>query len=220
MHSRWPGRIEVMSIFLTERKLITKGTKSSRNDNANTISPMNRYVTFTLLLAFSMSQFGCSSKQSSKNTANERDPLVVFLVRHAEKVDHSKDPELSESGKKRTLELVKFLRSAKIEYVHSSDFIRTRETAAPTAKEFGLTTEIYDPDNLEALARKITDKGGNHLIVGHSGSTPEMVELLGGDPGSAIDDVGEFDRLYIVNISSDGSASSILMRYGHSYSDN
>ncbi len=184
----------------------------------NTIIPMKSiYVNFTFLLILAVCQLGCDSKQSTENPIIEQDSLVVFLVRHAEKVDQTKDSELSESGKERTLELAKVLRSANIEYVHSSDFIRTRETAAPTANEFSLTTEIYDPKNLEALARKIRGKGGNHLIVGHSGSTPKMVRLLGGDAVSEINESEEFDRLYIINVSGNGSVSSILMRYGKPY---
>ena len=40
---------------------------------------------------------------------------------------------------------------AEIEYVHSSDFIRTRGTAAPTAAEHGLEVKLYDPRELPAL---------------------------------------------------------------------
>ena len=38
-------------------------------------------------------------------TPNEGDPLLVFLVRHAEKVDQSKDPDLSPDGYSRAEEL-------------------------------------------------------------------------------------------------------------------
>jgi hypothetical protein len=95
---------------------------------------MRRLLTISILLILTASQFGFTSRQSS----DEQKPLVVFLVRHAEKMDYSKDPELSASGKERALDLVNILRSTNIEHVHSSDFIRTRETAKPTAEEFGL----------------------------------------------------------------------------------
>ena len=45
-----------------------------------------------------------------------------------------------------------------------------------------------------------------------------MVELLGGNPGPAIAEKGEFDRLYIVTIGSDGAVSSVMMSYGQVYS--
>jgi phosphohistidine phosphatase SixA len=200
-----------------EQKMFTLSLLSLIRKPLKTINDMNVYATFILLLIFSASQLGCSSKQSPQDATSEQPTLVVFLVRHAEKADLTEDPQLSESGKERTLELAKILRSTKIEHIHSSDFIRTRETAAPVASEFGLTVEIYDPANLEALAHKIMDQGGNHLIVGHSNSTPKMVELLGGDQGTNINEAEEYDRLYIVNVSGNGSRSSILMRYGRPY---
>ena len=64
---------------------------------------------------------------------SSKEPQVVFLVRHAEKANVSADPKLSSAGKKRAEELVHVLRDANIEHVHSSDFIRTRNTAAPIA---------------------------------------------------------------------------------------
>ena len=180
---------------------------------------MNVYLSYILALLFSLGQFGCSLKQIPQAVIGKQDPLVVFLVRHAEKADLTRDPELSKAGKERTLELAKVLRSANIQYVHSSDYIRTKETAAPTANEFGLTAEIYDPGDLEALAQKIRKKGGQHLIVGHSDTTPKMVKLLGGDPGPAINEAGEFDRLYIVHVFENGLASSMLLRYGTPYNE-
>ncbi|MEQ8238970.1 MAG: histidine phosphatase family protein [Cyclobacteriaceae bacterium] len=178
--------------------------------------PFRSISTFLLLIILSVIQFGCGT-QSSQNSTGEKEPVVVFLVRHAEKVDSSKDPELSEAGKKRAMELVKTLKNANIKYVHSSDYIRTRETAAPVAEEFGLTIEIYDPSNLEALASKVKETSGNHLIVGHSNTTPKMVGLLGGDPVSKIEEKGEYDRIYKVTIAEDGSVNSSLTRYGASY---
>lgn len=178
---------------------------------------MRSFSTFTLLFILCSIQFGCSTKQSSQNSTTEKDPLVVFLVRHAEKVDFSKDPELSVAGKKRVLELVKTLKNTKIDYVHSSDYIRTRDTATPVAQEFGLKIELYNPNNLEALVAKIKEKGGSHLVVGHSNTTPEMVSIFGGDPVSEINDNGEYDRIYKVTIAEDGTVNSSLTRYGDLY---
>ena len=140
-------------------------------------------------------------------------PMVVFLVRHAEKVDASQDPDLSAAGETRAMRLARLLRDAGLDHVHSSDFIRTRETAAPIAAELDLDVELYDPGDLAALAGKIRATGGRHLVVGHSNTTPEMVDLLGGDPGSEIDE-SEYDRLYVVTVGVDGTANAVLLRYG------
>jgi phosphohistidine phosphatase SixA len=169
----------------------------------------------TVLLTITL--IGCSSKADTVSFASEQQPLVVFLVRHGEKADLSRDAELSAAGLERAATLATTLRSAEIEYVHSSDFIRTRNTAAPTATEHGLEVGLYDPRDLPTLVEKLRRTGGRHLVVGHSNTTPQVVELLGGEPSLAIDEPGEYDRLYIVTIGSDGAASSVMMRYGTAY---
>lgn len=148
---------------------------------------MKRLITITIAL-FAFVFAGCTSNPEREQTAAEQKPLVVFLVRHAEKTDNARDPDLSEEGRKRTSELAGVLRSAEIGHVHSTDFIRTRETAAPVAKEAGLEVETYDPRDLAGFAKKLKETGGRHLVVGHSNTTPELTKLLGGEPGTEIDE--------------------------------
>jgi hypothetical protein len=54
-------------------------------------------VTLLLMITFT----GCPAKPDIPTPPVEHKPLVVFLVRQAEKVGASNDPELSEDGKKR-----------------------------------------------------------------------------------------------------------------------
>jgi hypothetical protein len=49
-------------------------------------------------------------------------------------------------------------------------------------------------------------------VVGHSDTTPELVKLLGGEPGSPIAP-DEYDRMYILTLSADGKASTTLLRF-------
>ncbi len=167
----------------------------------------------TLVLTITL--IGSSSTPVSSASTNG--PLVVFLVRHGEKADLGKDPELSPAGRERAAILANTLRNAEIEHVHSSDYSRTRETAAPTAAQYGLEVRLYNPRDLPALVGELRKTGGRHLVVGHSTTTPSMVMLLGGKPHSAINEAGEFDRLYIVTIGEDGAASSVMMYYGEPY---
>ncbi len=159
---------------------------------------------------------GCSSEQKTISSPAEK-PLIVFLVRHGEKVDHSSDAILSAAGEQRAVALATILRDAEIEYVHSSDFIRTRDTATPLANAHGLEVELYDPKNLPKLVDKLKEKRGRHLVVGHSDTTPAMVKLLGSDPGSRINDESEYDRLYIVTITNDNFTNCVMLRYGNEY---
>ena len=59
--------------------------------------------------------------------------------------------------------------------------------------------------------------GGRHLVVGHSNTVPDLVERLGGDGGEAIEEAGEYDRLYIVTLKREGRASTVLLRYGEPF---
>lgn len=144
-------------------------------------------------------------------------PLVVYLVRHAEKTDDGNDPELSEDGKRRAETLAYVLKEANLDRIYTTDFKRTRGTAMQVAKEEGIKIETYDPNDLAGFAKKLKEEGGRVLVVGHSNTTPELTKLLGGDPGPPIDEKSEYDRLYVVVIGSDGKASGMLMRYGEAF---
>lgn len=158
---------------------------------------------------------GCMPSTKEGTKQEEQGPLVVFLVRHAEKDAESmeKDSQLTEEGYSRAAELARTLADAEIGYVHSSDYIRTRNTAAPVADLFGLEMELYATSDLHELADTIKARGGRHLVVGHSNTTPVMVEILGGKPGVPIVEATEYDRLYILTIIND-EVNTVLLRYG------
>ena len=140
----------------------------------------------------------------------------VFLVRHAEKSE-GRNPPLNQAGQKRAAELALMLRNAGISHILSTDYLRTRETAAPVVQQLGLELRIYNPNDLEALAENLKGAGGRHLVVGHSNTTPELVKLLGGNPGTEINEPREYDRLYIVGIAAGGEVTTVLLRYGAPY---
>jgi phosphohistidine phosphatase SixA len=141
-------------------------------------------------------------------------PAVVFLVRHAEKQTTGEDPALTEAGRQRAEALARVLTDAGVRAVYSTDFARTRDTAVPTATRVGAGIRIYDAAALEMLARDLKRPGARSLVVGHSNTTPELVGLLGGEPGPPIDEASEYDRLYVVMIGVDGAVSTVLLRYG------
>ena len=138
---------------------------------------------------------------------------VVFLVRHAEKASASPDPGLTEAGETRAQALAELLRDAGVDVVYSTDYRRTRDTAAPLAVKLGLGLTTYDPRNLGELAADIRSQGVRCLVVGHSNTTPELVGLLGGEPGPPIDEKSEYDRLYVVTIGADGAVETVVLRY-------
>jgi broad specificity phosphatase PhoE len=137
---------------------------------------------------------------------------VVYLVRHAEKLDDSKDPPLSEAGAARAAELARMLAEAGITHVWSTDLKRTRLTAGPVAQRSSVTVATYDPAKLDQLAIRLKTTPGRHLVVGHSNTTPDLVRALGGDPHGAIQDT-EYDRLYVMVLVPE-NPTTVLLRFG------
>ena len=136
----------------------------------------------------------------------------IYLVRHAEKeLDDSKDPGLTQEGALRAANLAVLLKSAGIERVFSTDYARTRKTAEPTARTASATIEIYDPDALEVVARDLLTLDRNALVVGHSNTTSQLVDLMGGDGGSPIVEEWEYDRVYLVQTDAGRVTRTILL---------
>lgn len=163
-------------------------------------------LTLLILITFS----------SAAPTFAADDSAVFFIFRHAEKTSAADDPELSPEGVARANTLAFMLSGAGISAIHSTDYKRSRATVEPLGRELGLDTRLYDPAEPEMFVQELLDEGGRHVIVGHSNTVPEMVELLGGDPGSEIDEKAEYDRLYIITIL-DGQPVSTLLRYGEAF---
>jgi phosphohistidine phosphatase SixA len=146
-----------------------------------------------------------------------QEETLVFLVRHAERADDGgmaseEDPHLSAAGEERAEVLARMLKDAGITHIHSSDYLRTRETAAPLAAATGLDVSTYDARDLESFAAELLATPGRHLVVGHSNSTPELVAALGGEPYGEIESM-EYDRLYLVSICP-GKATTALLGFG------
>lgn len=108
---------------------------------------------------------------------------MIFLVRHAERADAGgpaeKDPALSETGKKRAAALAQALRDVAISAIHTSEFQRTRETAAPLAASLGVKPEVVPAKESTVLVAKLAAATGNVLVVGHSNTVPEVIKALG-----------------------------------------
>lgn len=139
-------------------------------------------------------------------------PMVVFLVRHAEKASTGRDPALTDEGHARAKRLADLLRDVNITSIYTTNYQRTKETAAPLAKILKVDPTIYDPSTLAPLAERLRTQGGRCLVVGHSNTTPELVKLLGGAAGEPIEEATEFDRLYMLQLFPNGVTSTVVLR--------
>ena len=126
-----------------------------------------------------------------------------YIVRHAEKAaqetNMSSDVPLTEEGRQRAEALKEILKTKKIAFVFSTNTIRTKSTAQPTANYFHLTTEIYGPKPDSAFIALLKSKKKNTLIVGHSNTLDDIVNMLCGEkkvPGDLPDT--EYNNLFIV----------------------
>jgi broad specificity phosphatase PhoE len=134
----------------------------------------------------------------------------ILLVRHAEKiVGGSKDPSLTAKGFQRARNLAEMLKKHQITAIYSTDYKRTKQTAAPAARLLDLSVALYDPRKLKEFATQIKQSSGNVLIVGHSNTTPQLVNLLGGDSHGEIDE-SEYTRLYILSIDKDDVRTELV----------
>jgi phosphohistidine phosphatase SixA len=154
--------------------------------------------------------------------------ITVFLARHAEKeTTPPDDPLLTEAGKERAQVLMRMLAGAGIKTIYTSQFLRTKNTAEPLAKQLGIETTILpvkmdsknprkvSEESFNEVVAKVYEHGGESLlIVGHSNTVPEIIKRLGGDKVPSIDDK-EFDDLFVVTIYAKGKAKVVRLKYGN-----
>ena len=152
------------------------------------------------------------SQSSIINRQSSVQPVVIYLVRHAEKLDDSRDPPLNEAGKHRADLLADILQDAGITAIWSTEYQRTLATARPLASRLGLEVRAYHAGELGAFAAILLRTPGRHLVVGHSNTTPDLIRALGGEPHGAFKD-SEYDRLYTI-VASGGQATTVLLRFG------
>lgn len=127
---------------------------------------------------------------------------TIILVRHAEKADAtSVDPDLSPEGKQRADRLMKVVKKYRPGAVYSTDFKRTRDTAAPMAARRKLQVQAYDAKKPSELVDAIMkSKTKRFLIVGHSNTIPGLANLLGKKDLFKNLDESEYGAIWIVRI--------------------
>lgn len=126
----------------------------------------------------------------------------VYVVRHAEKsTSPANDPLLTPEGSQRAKQLREILKSAKIKKIYSTNTTRTRTTAEPLAQQLGITIEQYGPRPDSAFITRVSSFKGNQLIVGHSNTIDDIVNILCGEKVIP-EDVSEavYDNLFIIKL--------------------
>ena len=132
----------------------------------------NNYIIIKVILLLLILPF-------SLNTV-AKDNFSIYLVRHAEKQAEEKNPKLTQCGVFRAKQLAALLEETNIEKIYSTSYQRTMQTARPLANSKALSVKHYNPKHLPEFALRIKQQKNNSLIVGHSNTTPLLVELLTG----------------------------------------
>jgi broad specificity phosphatase PhoE len=140
---------------------------------------------------------------------------TVVLVRHAEKVDESADPPLSEAGVRRAEALAAALTHADVRGIYITQYQRTRATALPLAAMAHVEPVVVDaisgnaPAHAERVAARIrTDAlGGTVLVVGHSNTVPAIIAALGGPDVASIGD-DDYHDFFVLQL--DGKTARLI----------
>ena len=153
-------------------------------------------------------------------------PTTVFLVRHAERADAPReDPPLTEAGTARAQTLARILAKSGIKTIITSQYLRTKATAEPLAKQSGVASVVVSLKSSASNPRQVTaesiqeivDKinqqpGENALVIGHGNSVPDVIKALGGDVVPTMDEK-EFDDLFVVTVYAKGKARVTHLKY-------
>jgi broad specificity phosphatase PhoE len=158
-------------------------------------------------------------------------PTMVYLVRHAEKAAQpASDPALTPDGQLRARALADVLAHAGVGAIITTQFARTRLTAAPLAERLGLSPEAVgvatgvagnpqaQADAMRAHVASVVAAVRKHagsavLVVGHSNTIPAIVAALGGPTFADLCD-GDYDQLFILELPATGTPRLVRGRFG------
>lgn len=125
---------------------------------------------------------------------------TYYVVRHAEKAtEPRKDPVLTPEGEQRAERLKEIMLTKSIEKVFSSDYVRTKKTAEPTANALNLPVELYNPANQSSFINTLKGFDKNTLIVGHSNTIRYVINGLTEEETLKQDlEDNEYSNLFII----------------------
>jgi broad specificity phosphatase PhoE len=148
-----------------------------------------------------------SALAQSQSQSQSRSGTTVVLVRHAEKVDDSADPLLSDAGIERAASLATALADAGVSAIVTTQYQRTRNTAAPLGERTGIAPVVVAASgrsHAEEVAARVRELApGTIVVVGHSNTVPAIIRALGGPDVGEIPD-SAYDDLFVLMLDEDG----------------
>lgn len=139
----------------------------------------------------------------------------IIIVRHAEKEnDGTKNPHLSEIGKKRAKKLNTLFAEEKIDRLYSTPYLRTIETLQPLSISKKLDIINYNPNDVNFAQNLIlNEKGKTIIIAGHSNTSPNLVNTLINESKYQDLDETDYDKIWIITFKNEEKTDCILLNY-------
>ena len=176
------------------------------------------FATPVLGLLLVVGFLGCAAEPNFSGRAQLSPARHVFLVRHTEREWEGEDPPLTAVGEARAQALAAALRDSGITAIVTTQWRRSRDTAAPLAKLLKLTPEVvpvYDGksrENIQAVADIVRrHKDETVLVVGHITVTGVIAALGGPSLPTICENV--FSDLFLYTPSG-GEDGLVRLRYG------
>jgi phosphohistidine phosphatase SixA len=159
---------------------------------------------------------------------------VIFLVRHAERAEtpaqpaaaaapapstaasHGMmmpdDPPLSPAGEQRAARLATMLVRSGIKAIYTTEFRRTRQTAAPLAERLKVAPVMSAARDPGPLVARLAKTQVPALVVGHADTLPGLIKALGVAGPVTIGD-NDYDDLFLVIRGAAGKATLVRLKY-------
>lgn len=148
---------------------------------------------------------------------------VIFLVRHAERADvpaqpqqsHTmlaEDPPLTPAGEQRAARLAAVLADSGIQAIYTTEFKRTRQTAAPLADRLKIKPVMSAAKDPAPLVSQLKKAAAPVLVVGHANTLPDLMKALGVTESVTIGD-NDYDNIFVVVRGAAGKATLIRLKY-------
>ncbi|MBW8241253.1 histidine phosphatase family protein [Muricauda oceani] len=166
------------------------------------------------LIALAIILVGSISCKKDTKIAEEPVISTFYFIRHAEKDrtdPENPDPELNQDGLDRAIRWAEVFDAIPLDVVYSTNYERTSMTAAPTSVKKDIDIKYYDPSTFDVEEFKLVNEGKNVLVVGHSNTTPMLVnKVIGMEKYEQMDD-SDNGSLFIIRII-DGVPTDIRLK--------
>lgn len=139
---------------------------------------------------------------------------VVYLVRHGEKLDGSRDSGLSPAGEARAMRLAHAMEASGVIAIHTTEYRRTSQLAAPLAQRQKIVPTTVPAGDMDGLMKRIAAYGADQvvLVIGHSNTVPSIIKRLG-YTGEVKVEEADFDNLFVVVPRENKAPALIRLKY-------